>query len=189
MVINNYKVSMNQNLTNPLKSDQITFRAPQLSDSKIMLDFINELSKEDIYLNANPDNLFTENQEQQYLVECLYKVKEHQQIHLLAFLDSELIGSVTITKQPMRQIHVGIFGLTIAKKWRGKGLGEMLARLAIEQAKTINIKMIILDAFAKNNPAINLYKKLGFTQYGFLPKGFVYQNKLEDKVLMYKEIA
>jgi RimJ/RimL family protein N-acetyltransferase len=173
-----------------LKSGEvIEIREPRMDDVDDMLAFINELSKEDIFLNANPENLFDENQERQYVAECLFRLKRGTQVHLLAIYEDRLIGSLTITKQAMRQTHVGVFGITIAKQWRGKGLGESLTKIALNRAVELGMKTIILDAFAKNTPAINLYKKLGFKEYGMLPKGFSYKGKLEDKVLMYKDMA
>lgn len=169
--------------------EEVEVRIPRMDDVGDMLAFINELSKEDIFLNANPENLFDENQERQYVAECLYRIKHGMQVHLLAIYESKLIGSITITKQAMRQTHVGIFGITIARQWRGKGLGESLTKMALNLAKELGMTTVILDAFAKNTPAINLYKKLGFVEYGMLPRGFMYKGELEDKILMFRELT
>jgi RimJ/RimL family protein N-acetyltransferase len=196
MTINNYREKMMLDQEKSLKDtsillktgERIEVREPSMNDVGIMLEFINTLSKEDIYLNANPENLFDESQERQYVAECMYRLKHGTQVHLLALFDGKLIGSITVTKQAMRQTHVGVFGITIASEWRGKGLGESLTTIALSQAGKLGMTTIILDAFAKNKPAISLYKKLGFVEYGLLPKGFIYKGSLEDKVLMYKTL-
>ena len=36
----------------------ITLRPPQEGDTQIMLDYVNALGREDIYLNVNPDDLY-----------------------------------------------------------------------------------------------------------------------------------
>ena len=166
----------------------ISVREPRLSDVPIMAEFINTLGREDIYLNASPENIYSHAQEEQYVTDCLYKLSHRQQVYLLAFAADKLIGSVTITKQALRQPHVGIFGITIAKEFRGDGIGKQLAQSAINLAREIDIKIITLDVFATNLPALNLYASLGFQQYGLLPKGFVYRNTLIDKILMFREV-
>ena len=166
----------------------ISVREPRLSDVAIMANFINTLGSEDIYLNASPQNLYSLKQEEQYLIDCLYKMSHRQQIYLLAFDTDRLIGSCTITKQALRQTHSGIFGITIAKAYRGDGIGKQLSQAAINLAGDIDIKIITLDVFATNLPAINLYKSLGFKQFGLLPNGFVYKDTHIDKILMFKEL-
>lgn len=197
MIINNYKDQMTEGQIKSAwetkirltSGEEIEIRIPSMDDVGDMLAFINELSKEDIFLNANPENLFDENQERQYVADCLYRIKNGAQVHLLAVHEEKLIGSTTITRQAMRQTHVGIFGITIARGWRGKGIGESLTKIALSFAKELGMKIIILDAFAKNTPAINLYKKLGFMEYGLLPQGFSHKGKFEDKILMYRTLA
>lgn len=167
----------------------ITIRPPTLQDTPSMLEFINQLSVEDIFLNANPKNLYTLEQEEKYVAECIFKIKHNSQVHLLAFHDQKLVGSVTITKQPARKDHVGILGITIAKLYRGDGIGEKLAKLAIEKAASINLSLITLSAFVQNHKAISLYKKIGFVEYGRLPNGFSYQDNYADEILMYKAVG
>lgn len=166
----------------------IDIRQPKLSDVESMLALINDLAREDIFLNANPEHIFTKSEEEQYVRDCIERINQNMQVHFLAFFKTELIGSVVVTKQSMRQKHVGIFGITIAKKWRGMSVGKHLSLLALKQASIIGIKMVVLDAFADNQIAVKLYKKLGFKAYGLLPNGFSYKNTYKDKILMYKEV-
>ncbi len=69
------------------------------------------------------------------------------------------------------------------------GIGEILAKKVLELAKKeLKIKIVILDVFENNIPAINLYKKLGFKIYGKLPKGMKYKGRYVTKICMYKEL-
>lgn len=85
--------------------------------------------------------------------------------------------------------HVGTFGITMAKDFRNKGIGTTLMELVLEEAKKLkDLKIITLGVFGNNPIAKNLYKKLGFVEYGYLPKGIVHKGKFVDHIYMYKEI-
>ena len=50
------------------------------------------------------------------------------------------------------------------------------------------IKIVTLKVFGKNEPAITLYKKLGFKIAGEIPQGFKHYSKYETQVIMYKKL-
>ena len=79
--------------------------------------------------------------------------------------------------------HICNASYAVSKDARGKGLGEILVRDCIKRAKECGFRILQFNAVVADNiPAINLYKKLGFTQLGVIPKGF--KNKNGD----YKDI-
>ena len=56
---------------------------------------------------------------------------------------------------------------------RGKHIGEALVTHCMEQAKRLGYGVLQFNAVVKTNePAMKLYKKLGFTQLGVIPRGF-----------------
>lgn len=56
---------------------------------------------------------------------------------------------------------------------RGKHIGEALVTHCMEQAKRLGYGVLQFNAVVKTNePAMKLYKKLGFTQLGVIPGGF-----------------
>ena len=57
-----------------------------------------------------------------------------------------------------------------------------------EAKKLKGLKIIDLGVFGNNPVARNLYKKMGFIEYGNLPKGILHKDKLVDHIYMYKEI-
>jgi len=161
-------------------------RPPRASDLYKMLEYINTLGKEDIYINANPQDLYTLTQEEAYLNSVLLKISLNQEVHLLAFDKTTLIGSVTLTRQDKRRRHIGVFGITLASNYRQEGLGFQLATLALTQAqKKIGITLATLTVFADNKPALALYHKLGFKKYGQLPQGLNYKSSFIDEIFMY----
>ncbi|NGX50704.1 MAG: putative phosphinothricin acetyltransferase YwnH [Chlamydiae bacterium] len=85
--------------------------------------------------------------------------------------------------------HHSLFVILVDEKMRNRGIGTLLlkeiSRIAKEKFK---VEILHLEVY-ENNPALNLYKRLGFEEYGRHPrylkdeKGNYY-----DKILMQKEL-
>ncbi len=57
---------------------------------------------------------------------------------------------------------------------RGKRIGEILVKDSMEQAKKLGFRILQFNAVVSTNePALRLYKKLGFMQLGIIPGGFL----------------
>lgn len=166
----------------------ITLRPPTMDDIEIMLDYINGIGREDIYTNVNPNDLYTLEQEEFFVKDIVTKIERKKAVYYLAFHHDQLIGSVSVICQDKRQSHVAVFGITLIKDYRSDGIGEQLSQFIFDQAaKSLEIRLIILNVFEPNHIAYNLYKKLGFIEYGRLPKGLSYKGEYIDSILMYKK--
>lgn len=73
---------------------------------------------------------------------------------------------------------------------RGRHIGEILVKHCMETAKKQNYRILQFNAVVKTNePALKLYKKLGFTQLGVIPKGFLLKDgTYEDIIPHYIEL-
>jgi RimJ/RimL family protein N-acetyltransferase len=164
----------------------ITIRPPHVGDLTMMVEFINSIGREDIYVNVNPNDLYTIDQEKAYLTHSLAQVSLSREVHLIAFDREDMIGSLTVTKGEKRRRHVGTFGLILAQAYRNQGIGFKFSTVGISEAfSTLDIRVIILTLFSQNIPAHKLYRKLGFRNYGILPKGLSYKESFDDEILMY----
>lgn len=67
---------------------------------------------------------------------------------------------------------------------RGTGIATSMIGVMEHEIKKSDIKKIFLEVSVENTPAINLYKKCGFTQNGLRPK---YCDGV-DAILMAKDI-
>lgn len=57
---------------------------------------------------------------------------------------------------------------------RGQHIGEQLVKHCIQQGKALGYRVLQFNAVVSNNTAaLRLYKKLGFTQLGVIPGGFL----------------
>jgi ribosomal protein S18 acetylase RimI-like enzyme len=54
--------------------------------------------------------------------------------------------------------------MVIVEEYRGAGLGEALCRSAIRKARSMGAKRIILYSHSSLQPAIHMYRKLGFKE-------------------------
>ena len=52
--------------------------------------------------------------------------------------------------------------LSVDKKHRGKGIGSLLLRQAVNTARVRNCKSVLLDVYGDNAAALALYEKFGF---------------------------
>jgi len=157
------------------------------TDVERLLEFINTLSREQTYIIFQGEQMTLE-EESRYVEGFLKKAEDKKAIKLLAFHNEELIGVADITPKERAESHIGVFGLTIKKEWRGKGIGSFLMQKVLEEAeKNIKgMKMITLGVYATNPVAKNLYLKMGFSIYGMLPKGLIRKGELVDHIYMYK---
>lgn len=171
------------------KGKEIVFRYPQREDAPFMRDYINTLSKEETFISFQGEQL-TLDEEQERLDKLLEKINNKTAVQILVFCGSNLIGISDLVMRDKAEKHVGSFGITLAKEFRGLGIGEKLMQyvlsLAIENIP--QLKIIVLGCFRDNPIAQRLYKKMGFKQFGFLPKGLMHQGHLDDHLYLYKKV-
>ena len=98
------------------------------------------------------------------------------------FLDNTLIGYIIYH---IVLDEAEILNIVIDNMFKRKNLGKYLLEQTINEISKQNIKTIFLEVGEKNIPAINLYLKFGFEQYGIRKE--YYKNK-ENAILMKKAI-
>lgn len=176
-----------QGMTN--KGEEVLIRYPEMGDLEELLNFINTLSDERTFIRVQGEHE-TLKSERKWLTGRLKEIKDKKTVHLLAFSGKKLAGATHINMSDKTEKHVGSFGITIAKDFRGQGLGNMLTKVSLKEAKEKlpGIKIVTLGVYSTNTVARNLYKKQGFIEYGNLPNGITRGGKFEDAVLMYKRI-
>ena len=66
--------------------------------------------------------------------------------------------------------------MTVAREWRGRGVGSALLAAAIEWAREQGLHKLSLGVFAHNAAGIALYRKFGFVEEGRRVKQYRRQN-------------
>lgn len=69
--------------------------------------------------------------------------------------------------------HICNASYAVRHDLRGRGIGKILVTDCMKKAKEIGFGILQFNAVVSTNKAaLELYKKLGFTQLGVIPKGF-----------------
>ena len=84
---------------------------------------------------------------------------------LVACVEGEIVamGGLDLFPKSPRRRHAGHIGLAVHDNWQAKGVGTALMKSLIDLADNwLNLSRLELTVFADNEPAVKLYKKLGF---------------------------
>ncbi len=88
---------------------------------------------------------------------------------LMAEIDNEFVGMVGFFRQQaLKSRHKGvIWGMFVDARHRGKGLGKMLLSMALERVQQLQgLEQVHLTVVVAQDPARNLYLRLGFEPWG-----------------------
>ena len=133
--------------------------------------FIRTHTETDNLLSYPDEITFTAEQEAEFL-------QGHEDspdaIEIVAVVDGELAGTAGFSPagRCFKLKHRADMGISVIKKFWGIGIGMALTNACIECAKEAGYIQLELNVLADNYAAIELYKKVGFSEYGRNPKGF-----------------
>ena len=82
----------------------------------------------------------------------------------VALVDGEPMGVVALCRMDGTECDFELAKLAVDPEARGLGVGEKMCRAALEFARKSGARKIFLESNTLLKPAINLYRKLGFTE-------------------------
>jgi ribosomal protein S18 acetylase RimI-like enzyme len=169
------------------KGLEIQLRYPTADDLSALWQYINLLSKEQTYLIFQGEEVSYDD-EAAWLKSKLDHIASKQAVMLLAFHGNELIAASEVDLLRGIKRHTGSLGISVAQKYRGQGVGEVLIRHVISTSyeELSGLEIITLEVFGNNPIAINLYRKVGFTEFGRIPGGIIHRGSQVDAVYMYQ---
>lgn len=164
-------------------------RYPKRTDLLELLRYINELSKEKTFISFQGEEITLE-EERKFLNDSIKLINNKKGILFLAESEGKIIGVSDVRMRQRISSHIGVFGISIAKDFRSRGIGTKLMKSAIDESvkNLAGLKIIELDCFANNPIAPDLYRSCGFKEYGRLPKGLKHKGEFVDDILMYYEV-
>ena len=147
-------------------------RSPQPSDAEQMNAYLRLTSAETHFMVRYPEECSQSTEAAQKRLQAM--LDSERSFMLAAFIDGELVGNCGVNEiaDRLKMRHRAELGISIKKKAWGLGLGTILISRALEQAKENRFTQVELGVFADNERAIGLYRKLGFTEMGRIPKAF-----------------
>ena len=88
--------------------------------------------------------------------------------------------------EPVKAFHKGIIWSVFVKpEYQGKGIGRKLMEVVLSEATVMDgLESILIGVSSNNPPAINLYKNLGFVEYGREQNCLKHDGKYVDQILM-----
>ena len=162
-------------------------RSPEICDAEQMISYLHQTSEETHFMVRYPEECDRTLGAAQKRLQAM---EDHERSFMLAaFLDGELVGNcgVNAMSDHFKMRHRASLGISIKKKAWGLGLGKLLIEKALEQAKENGFTQVELGVFADNDRARHLYRKLGFTEMGCIPKAFyLKEGTYRDEVQMVK---
>lgn len=172
---------------------EAVIRYAELSDAENLTNFINNFSLEDRFTRFSGEQLSLE-EEKEYIQSEVKAIAAGDAVKLFCYVNQQLAGVCDIhrdTSLLTRKRHAGVLGLIVGKDFRGQGIGQQLMSTTIEEAQKhiSGLRMVKLDCFATNVPALSLYQKLGFREVGRIPKSLFYKNQYVDEVIMIHELV
>jgi len=90
--------------------------------------------------------------------------------------------------RPTYRPHADIQKVAVAPDCQGHGVGRLLMTELIGSAARAGIEVLTLDFRGDNDRAARLYRSLGFTEYGRLPRFVAVGNARYDRVLYARDL-
>jgi L-amino acid N-acyltransferase YncA len=105
-----------------------------------------------------------------------------------AFHAKELLGIASFHSQPTRKKrHKGVlWGMYVRPAERGAGIADLLIESVCAYARGQRVEQLHLTVVGGNAPAHQLYRRLGFVEYGLEPRSHKEGDRYYDEILMVK---
>lgn len=165
---------------------KVILRTPKWEDLDDFMEFINSLVEEGADIIR--DKKVTRDQEADWLGRKLALLEKGEEFDLVAEVEGKVIALSELQRKRGCSNHVGGIAIGISKNYRDIGIGTQLLNSLIEQAKTMGLKMLTIEAFSTNKIAIHVYEKVSFKETGRIPKLFYRNGKYIDEVIMVKDM-
>ena len=166
--------------------EKVIIRTAVLDDAKDLLENAHIILAEDLFNIRTIDEF-----EMTVEKECEW-IRQHidhpAQIVIVAEVGGSMVGMLNFKNDPHKRLtHVGSLSMSVRPEFRRKGVGTALLQSVIDWAKENPvIEKVAFGVFATNQPAIGLYKKMGFLQEGREIRAVkIADGKYVDMILMY----
>lgn len=175
-------------MADPLREEIVTLRdgrnallrAARLGDEEALLENINLVCKEEVFLMMDevPWDLERERA-------WIASFDGEDRALFVAVHDTSVVGHADCQRGAYPKIrHTGTIGIAIRDGWREVGLGRALMDRVLEWMRARAFAKAELSGFATNARATKLYESLGFRSEGVLSRHVRIRKSYVDEILM-----
>ncbi|WP_379126710.1 GNAT family N-acetyltransferase [Paenibacillus sp. sgz500958] len=166
-----------------VKGVRYTVRSAIHSDARALSALRLQIDGETEHLDREPGEAFIDAAGFEQLIQA--DSENSRNLFLVAVVQDEIVGFSRCEGSPLRRFaHKVEFGVCVLQEYWGYGIGTNLLRESITWADTQQLTKMTLKVLERNEPAIALYKKLGFEIEGVLKK-----DKLHSSGIYYNTIV
>ena len=150
---------------------ELALREAEKADAADLIRFLNQVGAESDYMTLDEAGILMD--EDQMVQFIQRQAESDNQLYLLALLDNEIAGIVSITADFHERIrHIGQVFIVVKKAFWNQGLGRILLEEAVDWAENgSSLRRLELTVQVRNERAVHLYKELGFEIEGLQKRG------------------
>lgn len=168
---------------------EVVLRNAELSDAEDLIRYLKITTAETPYLIREPEEVtLTVEQEKVFLQSV---IDDERSLLLIATVDGKHVGNCSLMSvgRYKRYRHRCDVAIALYQEYCGTGIGSLMLNTIFEIAKENGYEQAELEVIAENKNAIELYKKLGFVEYGRFPDNMKYaDNTYVDAYWMMKKL-
>jgi len=144
---------------------QVVLRNPEPEDAQAMIELVNVLDTETVFLAREPGEFeMTLEKEQAFLAE--QKASDNG-LFLICLVDGKVMGSCQASSAGRRRFaHKATIGIALKQEVCGLGIGRRMMNVLIAWGKERGLSHMELQVDSGNLPALKLYMSLGFVMDG-----------------------
>ena len=156
---------------------------PKKEEASRFMRFINSLVKDKEYILMDKQTPLKA--EKKWVKEGCERIRNNELLRLIAEKDKNIIGICDAARGKWKEKGNVTLGVSVAKEFRGKGLGTALLRIIIKEAKRKwKPENIVLAYIEGNDPAKRLYEKLGFRKFAVFPRWVKHRGRYKNVIWM-----
>ncbi len=143
-------------------------------------------------LKNHPENFGSDPKEEAAFEESMWMKRiENKYVDSYGVFDgNDIVGIAVCVRNPRKKMKhfAGISSIYVKPETRGQGIARQIIQRIINDCQQNGLEFVRLSVVTENEPAISLYKSLGFEIYGTEKRSIHLDGEYYDLHLMQKEL-